>query len=253
MKASEKKRKEIVKDIDDKLSDILLESDKWKDLKYITDKADLVGVTPQLTLYKRSDKKNFHDYLFSMPSLLFASKTSPCCFLVSPSLKKDLKSFDKMEIAEYENICEEVFNSPESRGVVLALNWLFNLAETQSNKHFDLAKKNALIATEHFKQGKSSKIGKKLINSLHKDFNLIGFSPNIIYIKVGSKYYDELGVEWCHPFSQPTLTYRHKTLPIVFLVNGNLDFNETRLAKNPENLKDRKLASVITNLSGITG
>jgi|GEM_PF-3977023 len=252
IKTPMKKRKELAALLGEQCSELFGNNQATKDLDFITKGADLVGFVPQITNVKHSRPKNVHDHILNSPALVFASRTCPCSIIMSPNLSKEIKQSMITSRDEFNALCKEVYFSKASQGVCLALNWFLDLTET-SKKHFEIAEQNALDAAIHFKKGKKSKIGTKFGDSLAKDFILIGFSPNIIYVKVESENEDELAVEWCHPFSQPTLLFQHKTLPIILQVNGNIDFNETRLAKIPDNLKDKKMANVITNLAGFTG
>jgi hypothetical protein len=100
---------------------------------------------------------------------------------------------------------------------------------------------------ENFDKGKSKKEGEELIKELKKNYILIGFAPNITYVKHdGAK--EDLKYQWVHPFGTPTLLYKHKKLPTLLLVNGNLDFNNSRLNKIDKN-KSLELQSIL----GITG
>jgi hypothetical protein len=176
--------------------------------------------------------------------------------LLSDSLKDELRlnKAEKLAQEQYENWTMEVYNSLNSKGVVLGLNWYHNLNKVCTSDHYRQAKENALVAVEHFKQGQKSQIGTDFLNDLSSNFNFFGFSPNIIYVKESSKDKEELSVEWGHPFSQPTLCYINKASPYMVITNGNIDFNETRLSKNPENLRnDYAIKSNITNVAGITG
>lgn len=250
--ANEDQRKKLVEMIDEQCSDLYGSDPSAKRIEFISNDADLVGFTSQITNMKLNGNKKIYDYVLATPALVFASKTCPCSIIVSPDLSKQMKQAQTMSRDEYQAICSETFHMGQSQGVILALNWFLDLSEAR-RKHFEIAKNNALTAILNFKKGKISPIGRKFVDTLSKDFNLIGFSPNIIYVKCTSQYNDELGVEWCHPFSQPTLLYQHKSLPVLLQVNGNIDFNETRLAKNADNLKDKNLAQAITNLAGFTG
>lgn len=59
----------------------------------------------------------------------------------------------------------------------------------------------------------------KMISS--DDFEIMGFAPNIQYIRVkGPKSYLESW--WVHPFSSPTLVVKHRFLPAIMLVGPSL-------------------------------
>jgi hypothetical protein len=53
------------------------------------------------------------------------------------------------------------------------------------------------------------------------DFEIMGFAPNINYIRVkGSPEY--LNAWWVHPFSSPALVVKHKKLPVIMLVGASI-------------------------------
>jgi hypothetical protein len=131
--------------------------------------------------------------------------------------------------------------------VITALTWAYQLTKS---KIPDRKKVRHLVMNgiKNFKLGKPSKAGDDLVKSLKKDFEFIGFSPNIMYIKEdGPKKHTE--VQWVHPFSVPTLLFKNKKLPYLVLVNPNLDFNDSRLRKIDQNLSLEELQGVL----GITG
>lgn len=83
----------------------------------------------------------------------------------------------------------------------------------------------------NFKNGESSDEGKKAVSFLKNDCHLIGFCPSTTYIMPKNRGEGSLDVFWEHPFSIPTLLYKHKKLPFLVLSNGNLDFDDSRLIK----------------------
>lgn len=131
--------------------------------------------------------------------------------------------------------------------VISALTWCRQLAAAPV-KARKKARKLALDAIGHFKKGKASEEGKTLVESLEKDFTFVGFCPSVSYIKeTGSK--DDLRAQWVHPFSTPSLLYKHKKLPVLIIANGNLDFNDSRLRKIDKNMGLDELHDIL----GITG
>lgn len=127
------------------------------------------------------------------------------------------------------------------------LTWVWDLIKSKAS-HRKEARTLAEDAVKNFKKGNPSKEGDTLCSQLKKDFEFIGFAPNISYIKEkGPK--DQLEALWVHPFSVPTLLYKHKKLPYLVLVNGNLDFNNTRLS----DIKQNASLDGLENILGITG
>lgn len=65
-----------------------------------------------------------------------------------------------------------------------------------------------------------------------KDFEIIGFVPNINYIRVhGSKSF--LNAWWVHPFSSPTLAVKHKKLPVIMLVGASILKDKSNIFELP--------------------
>ncbi len=107
-----------------------------------------------------------------------------------------------------------------------------------------------LKAVRIFKKGKPSPEGihfEKLIRSNKVD--LIGFVPNITYIRVNSSDKEDLDVLWDHKFSGPTVLYHLKGSPILLLVNPNVAYNDSRLLEIDENSE----LVEIRDLKGIIG
>lgn len=96
--------------------------------------------------------------------------------------------------------------------------------------------KSTIEAVKIFKKGKISKEGieaHKLITS--DKVELIGFVPNISYIRAKSSDPEDLEVIWDHRFSGPVLLYQLKDSPIMLLVNPNVAYNDSRLLEIDEN------------------
>lgn len=88
-----------------------------------------------------------------------------------------------------------------------------------------------LDSIKNFKKGEVSPEGKEAVAFLKNDCHLIGFCPSTTYIMHKERGEGSLNVFWEHPFSIPTLLYKHKKLPFLILSNGNLDFDDSRLVK----------------------
>lgn len=96
--------------------------------------------------------------------------------------------------------------------------------------------KATIEAVKIFKKGKVSKQGleaHKLITS--NKVELVGFVPNISYIRATSSDPEDLEVIWDHRFSGPVLLYQLKDSPIMLLVNPNVAYNDSRLLEIDEN------------------
>jgi len=64
-----------------------------------------------------------------------------------------------------------------------------------------------------------------------KDFELIGFAPNIQYVKVDGTA-EELKALWVHPWGSPVLVYKHKKLPMVTLVGPSIRLDESVMVED---------------------
>jgi hypothetical protein len=96
--------------------------------------------------------------------------------------------------------------------------------------------KSTIEAVKIFKKGKVSKQGieaHKLVTS--DKVELVGFVPNISYIRATSSDPADLDVIWDHRFSGPVLLFQLKDSPIMLLVNPNVAYNDSRLLEIDEN------------------
>ena len=101
-----------------------------------------------------------------------------------------------------------------------------------------------------YKKGKKTKEGEEIQSLLKSNkVELIGFVPQVQYIRVDSKDPDDLEPIWEHKFSTATLLYQLKDTPIMLLVNPNVAYNYSILSDIPEN----EHLMEIKNLRGIIG
>jgi hypothetical protein len=109
---------------------------------------------------------------------------------------------------------------------------------------------DVISSVKLYKKGEVSEDGKKyhnLVSSKHVE--LIGFTPNITYIRANSNDENDLDVLWDHRFSGPTLLFHLKDSPIMLLVNPNMTYNDSRLLEIEENSN----LVEIKDLKGIIG
>jgi hypothetical protein len=96
--------------------------------------------------------------------------------------------------------------------------------------------KSTIEAVKIFKKGKVSKEGLEAHKLVTSDkVELIGFVPNISYIRAKSSDLSDLDVIWDHRFSGPVLLFQLKDSPIMLLVNPNVAYNDSRLLEIDEN------------------
>lgn len=67
------------------------------------------------------------------------------------------------------------------------------------------------------------------------EYELIGFVPNLSYIKHDAEDADLLKAIYVHPWGVPSLLFKHKKLPIAVIVNPAMRLDDTVLneQKNP--------------------
>lgn len=106
---------------------------------------------------------------------------------------------------------------------------------------------NVIDGLKFYRDKRGAKGSKWLSDFLaeEKDVELIGFAANATYVKVDSTHKDELKAIYVHPWGLPTLMYKHKHLPIVFMVGPGVRFNESILEEDDKNREPA--------LRGITG
>jgi len=107
-----------------------------------------------------------------------------------------------------------------------------------------------LDAVKIFKKGELTKEGQgfyKLLKS--SNVQLIGFVPDVTYIRAQSRDPEDLEVLWNHKFSVPTLLYHMKDSPFLLLVNPNVAYNDSKLLEIKENAD----LIEIRDLKGIIG
>lgn len=110
------------------------------------------------------------------------------------------------------------------------LSWAVTILNSDERTRKILVKQ-VFESVAHYKQGELSPEGEELVADLKANYKVIGFTPSVTYLMNEERGEDSLNSFWEHPFSMPTLLLKHKTLPILVLTNGNIDFNDSRLLK----------------------
>lgn len=139
------------------------------------------------------------------------------------------------------------------------LSWAVTMLEAEPEERAEFVEM-VLDTIANFKKGEPSPEGKKAVSFLENDCKLIGFVPSVTYIMDHERGPNSLNVFWEHPFSIPTLLYKHKNFPFLILSNRNLDFDDSRLIKmnklNKIEVEEAQTGEVIfekTEVRGITG
>ena len=110
------------------------------------------------------------------------------------------------------------------------LTWAVTMLEAEEDERAEFVDL-ILDSIKNFKKGEISQEGKEAVSFLKNDCSLIGFSPSVTYIMHKERGEGSLNVFWEHPFSIPSLLYKHKKLPFLILSNGNIDFDNSRLLR----------------------
>lgn len=110
------------------------------------------------------------------------------------------------------------------------LSWSVTLLDADENERKELIDLS-YDSIRGFKKGEDSEEGNDAVNFLKGECEMIGFCPSTTYIMHRPRGEGSLDVFWEHPFSIPTLLFKHKKLPFLILSNGNLDFDSSRLIK----------------------
>jgi hypothetical protein len=79
----------------------------------------------------------------------------------------------------------------------------------------------------------------ELLNDKSK-FDLIGFAANLHYIKDALRKGDtdeDLECVFVHPWASPKLLFKHKTLPVIFIVGDDLRLDESVINEVDKNEK----------------
>jgi hypothetical protein len=139
------------------------------------------------------------------------------------------------------------------------LSWAVTMLDAEQGERKEFADM-VFNSIANFKKGEPSEEGRKAVNFLKNECEMIGFCPSTTYIMHKSRGEGSLNVFWEHPFSIPTLLFKHKKLPFLILSNGNLDFDDSRLIKMNKMAKievDEDLEGEISfeddEVRGITG
>jgi hypothetical protein len=103
---------------------------------------------------------------------------------------------------------------------------LLKFSEKEREKMIDLVYDSIL----KFENGvEATQDGIDAVGFLKEECKLVGFAPSINYIMHKERGEGSLECFWEHPFSIPTLAFKHKKLPLVILSNGNIEFDKSKL------------------------
>jgi len=66
-------------------------------------------------------------------------------------------------------------------------------------------------------------------------WEIVGFAPNISYVRVDCPDKEMLGYIWVHPWGTPALLLKHRRLPICIMAGPGIRWNDTILRELKEN------------------
>jgi hypothetical protein len=125
-----------------------------------------------------------------------------------------------------------------------SLDWFFDMLSFNKKDRAEL-KALAIDGIKKFKRGNVSEDGIDFTDAVEKEFDFVGFTPNITYcLDKPRQSSEDINVIWQHPFSQTTLLYKHKHLPFLLISNGNIDYNNSRIEKNVNNNNPQPLIGI---------
>lgn len=129
------------------------------------------------------------------------------------------------------------------------MKWLNILYMASARERINIMNK-VVEAVKIFKKGKPSKEGDYYHDLITSDkVEIIGFVPEVTYLRVNSDDKSDLEALFSHPSSIPTLLYYVKDSPFMLLVNPNMSYNYSKLLE----IKENSSVVEIKNLKGIIG
>jgi len=132
-----------------------------------------------------------------------------------------------------------------------ALHWFILLLTTKSAKSYRKKMREEVMKGLHGFSlkgekfyGKDNEAGIALVKELNENFEYMGFTPNVQYIKENEEGW------WVHPWGTPTLLFKHKKLPIVVMTNPGIRLDSNFLKEMEYNEYIRELRG---EMKGFTG
>jgi hypothetical protein len=83
------------------------------------------------------------------------------------------------------------------------------------------------ITRYNSRTGTPTKDGQKLVQDLlSEEFECIGFTPNLQYIRLEGSANDEHAL-FVHPWATPPLVFKHRRLPVILITGPGIRLNDT--------------------------
>lgn len=214
---------------------------EYPDLVRDIKSSEIIGLSQGLEILKNSVVKGL---VFDVPAIVYSNKKYPAIFYAGAEINKNLKEV----AAKDEGIVKERHS------------WVNILSKASPSQKTNI--KNAVIEgmtyfNAKWKKDKKASTGYRLLskdpnmlmfaNSLktNKSLKFVGFCPNSIYLKAKGSH-QQLEFDWIHPFSTPTLCFKHTKTPIYFIAGPNIMYNDSMLRVNADN-------QIYDPVFGITG
>lgn len=94
-----------------------------------------------------------------------------------------------------------------------------------------------------YKQGEESDEGSEAVDFLN-DCKFVGFTNQAQYVMASERGKGSLEYIWEHPYSIPSLLFKHKKFPFLIVANGNIDYDDGRMRKSKYNNKEEELKGI---------
>ncbi len=122
------------------------------------------------------------------------------------------------------------------------LSWVMTMLETPSSRRREWVK-TIIEGIRSYRKDKApvsaqdAATTKYLSDALldESTWELVGFVPNISYVRVDAPDADMLKYIWVHPWGTPPLLFKHKRLPLTVIAGPGIRWNDTILRELKEN------------------
>ena len=113
--------------------------------------------------------------------------------------------------------------------------WVYTMIKTAPAKRKEWIK----IIFDNLKSKKTKEF-ENLVEMLQdrSNFDLIGFAPNLHYIKHDKRRGDteeDLGCVFVHAWATPKLLFTHKRLPVIIIVGDDMRYDDSVLNEQEKN------------------
>lgn len=190
----------------------------------------VVGFCPNtMVVPLSSSKKGVEARVWTRPMLLMKHLHSPILMVVGASVEENFYKTSKVSAPK------EVRSKKEGE-VLSFLSWV-HVVSTSSDAQRKALRKVLLddLLKYGSNRGAQTEKGSALYRAFHsKAFEQIGFSPNVMYLKVKGTP-DEMQALFVHPWGTPKLLFRHEGFPLWIITGTDLRLDESIVGEVPAN------------------